>query len=581
MILKLWRLLRPFHKVFWIYAGLIVVFEFAQILSSYTISGAVTLFGRKTPFAGWLLYLAALAVLDEIILRLDTNIDWRIINQMTFPVFKYLKTKAVEKFLRMDMSWHHEQSSGVLISKVQTGVDRVRSVVDHVCWEFFPTATQAILSVVPLLFLSPWTVLIAAIALVIFTRQSICGERFRKPLREARHDLLETEAEVGTEYVRSVETATVFGQEDRMMNSYRELHDEIAALGNKEVHRAIFYYGRWRIRVLSWSRRLILALWLWQLNNGTLDVAGLIFVGVLTDKLFMSFWRFAKLVERVFESGEAVLRLEKLLAQQPRIVEPLGASVTLPVGASIEFRDVSFSYHNGTTVLKNLSLNIRAGEIVAVVGPTGSGKTTLRRLLPRLYEVRAGQVLIGNIDVRSWPLAMLRSLFAYVPQGDDVYIYNDTLANNIRFARPDATAEEVARAAGLANIHNDIADIGMFPDGYETSVGERGVKLSGGQKQRIALARAILADRPIIILDEATNALDAVTEREIQEQLRTVFAGRTVVIIAHRLATIWNVADRIIVLDDGRKVEEGTHAELMAASGLYAKMVNLQNTSST
>src|SRR3989344_8540889 len=277
------------------------------------------------------------------------------------------------------------------------------------------------------------------------------------------------------------------------------------------------------------------------------------------------------------EASEGATRLANLLSANPEICSSSGEQkVTLPVG--IELKNVSFTYNGSYKpekgAIHDLNLVIDGGSIAALVGPSGAGKTTVRRLVTRLMEIRSGEILVGGINIKNWPLKQLRGLFSYVPQGDDVAIHSKTIRENISLPTPDASIEEVIAAAKLAGIHEFISL--ELPESYETLLGERGKKLSGGQKQRVALARAILADRPILILDEATSSVDAITEKEIQEKMRTILKGKTAIVIAHRLSTIWDIADKIVVLDNGSKVEEGTHRELMKSGGLYAKMVQLQ-----
>lgn len=246
----------------------------------------------------------------------------------------------------------------------------------------------------------------------------------------------------------------------------------------------------------------------------------------------------------------------------------------------IRLRSVCFTYGHdynpGESGLHQLNLDIKEGSVVALVGPSGAGKTTIRKVLTGNYPIQNGKIYVGDRCLGEWGSQELRNAYSYVPQGDEVHLFADTARYNIAFARTTASDEEIHRAAKLAGIHEFLMSL---PNGYLTQVGERGKRLSGGQKQRIALARAILADRPILILDEATSAVDAITEREIQEQMREILEGKTAIIIAHRLSTIWDIADKIVVLDYGRKIEEGTHHQLVAQGGLYAQMVALQTAS--
>lgn len=243
---------------------------------------------------------------------------------------------------------------------------------------------------------------------------------------------------------------------------------------------------------------------------------------------------------------------------------------------SIRFEEVCFNYDGSDTdvgALYKVSFYIPPGSVCALVGPSGAGKTTIRKILTGHYPITSGQIYIADKPIENWDRRQLNSLFSPVPQGDDAKMFSDTIASNIAFSKPSASQAEIERAASLAGIHDFIASL---PDGYNTQIGDRGKRLSGGQKQRVALARAVLADRPIIFMDEATSAVDAITEREIQRSLSTILKGKTAIIIAHRLSTIWDIADNIIVLDKGAKVEEGTHLELVVKGGLYAKMVALQ-----
>jgi ATP-binding cassette subfamily B protein len=263
-------------------------------------------------------------------------------------------------------------------------------------------------------------------------------------------------------------------------------------------------------------------------------------------------------------------RMFRLLDENREIEDRPGAGPLPQGGATIRFDRVNFSYDGKRQILRDLSFDVPAGGKVAVVGASGAGKSTLARLLYRFYDVNGGAVMVNGVDIRDAKQSSLRAAIGIVPQ--DTVLFNDTVYYNIRYGRPDATREEVIAAAQAAHIHDLIQSL---PEGYEATVGERGLKLSGGEKQRVAIARAILKKPRILIFDEATSALDSKSEKSIQAELNRVARGHTTLVIAHRLSTVMD-ADQILVMDHGRIVERGTHRELLERGGLYAQMWLLQ-----
>ncbi|MCF6219796.1 MAG: ABC transporter ATP-binding protein/permease [Robiginitomaculum sp.] len=297
------------------------------------------------------------------------------------------------------------------------------------------------------------------------------------------------------------------------------------------------------------------------------DIAGL-----LTMLLVMSprIRALGTLNNAVQEGLAALHRVFNVIDEVPTITEARDAALLADVKGALEFDNVSFAYEDGTQAISELSFKVKPGETIALVGPSGGGKSTIINLIARLYDVNAGSISIDGTDIKNVTLMSLRNSMALVSQ--DITLFDDTVAANIGFGRQGASAEDIEVAAKAAAAHDFILDLA---DGYQTRVGEGGGKLSGGQRQRIALARAILRDAPILLLDEATSALDAQSEAKVQTALYSLTKGRTVFVIAHRLSTVKN-ADRILVLDDGQIIESGTHAALMKKDGLYSKLRALQ-----
>jgi subfamily B ATP-binding cassette protein MsbA len=309
-------------------------------------------------------------------------------------------------------------------------------------------------------------------------------------------------------------------------------------------------------------------------GNSPLDGSGFIAYLAIFTQLTRPMRAFTDAFANINQGLAAGSRVLELIDTKSTITSPEdGGAKIEEFKDSIEFRNVRFQYEENHDVLTGINFTVKKGQTVALVGPSGGGKSTTSDLIPRFYDVMDGEVLVDGKNIKDYNLQSLRNVMGIVSQ--ETILFNDSIENNIRLGNESATLEEVERAAKIANAHDFIMET---TDGYQTNIGDRGTKLSGGQRQRLSIARAILKNPEILILDEATSALDTESEKLVQEALNKLLAGRTSVVIAHRLSTIKS-ADKIIVIDQGRIVEEGTHAELIENNGVYAKLVNLQQMS--
>ena len=339
----------------------------------------------------------------------------------------------------------------------------------------------------------------------------------------------------------------------------------------RDVYKSEAYFSA---GMISFTQLLVIAVIVFgsiAILNASIDLPDLItfllYVGILMEPI-QRFSNFTRLYQEGIAGFE---RFMEILEVEPDIEDAVDAVELGHVLGNVEFKDVSFKYKEDYGhVLKSISLNIKVGEYVALVGPSGVGKTTLCSLIPRFYEINDGEVLLDGLNIKDISLRSLRRNIGLVQQ--DVYLFAGTVAENIRYGRPDASWDEILNAAKKANAHDFIMEL---PDGYDTDIGQRGVKLSGGQKQRLSIARVFLKDPPIIIFDEATSALDNESEKAVQDSLEKLIADRTTLVIAHRLSTVRN-AQRIVVLTDDGIDEQGTHEELIAMDGTYANLYNMQ-----
>jgi ATP-binding cassette, subfamily B, heavy metal transporter len=389
---------------------------------------------------------------------------------------------------------------------------------------------------------------------------------------EIRRRMNDSDTEANTKAIDSLlnyETVKYFSAEEREAHRYDKSMERFERASVK-TYTSLAVLNTGQAIIFTFGLTATMMMCAIGVRNGTNTVGDFVMVNAMMIQLYVPL-NFMGMVYR--EIKQAVIDIEKMfgvLSKNPEVKDTPNAKPLVVSNGVVRFDDVRFSYDAERPILKGLSFEVPAGKTVAIVGPSGAGKSTISRLLFRLYDVSGGAITIDGQNIRDVTQASLRASIGMVPQ--DTVLFNDTIRYNIRYGRWDASDAEVEEAASMAQIDGFIK---ASPKGYETEVGERGLKLSGGEKQRVAIARTILKGPPILVLDEATSALDSHTEHEIQEELEKVSRNRTSLVIAHRLSTIVG-ADEIIVLDQGRIVERGTHAQLLAASGLYASMWNRQ-----
>ncbi len=470
----------------------------------------------------------------------------------------------------LSLRFHLERKTGGLTRVLERGRSGIEIIVRNVLLQLVPTIVELALIFAVLFWQFDWRYVLAVASMIAaYLWFTYVATEWRIEIRRKMND---SDTEANTKAIDSLlnyETVKYFGAEEREAKRYdRSMERYEEASVRTYTSLAILNAGQAAIFTAGLTATMLMCAF--AIRNGAHTVGDFVMINAMMIQLFVPL-NFMGFVYR--EIRQAVIDIEKMfdvLERPAEIKDVPGAKPLSVTSGHVRFEDVRFAYDPDRQILKGLSFEVPAGKTVAIVGPSGAGKSTISRLLFRLYDVSGGKILIDGQDIRSVTQNSLRAAIGMVPQ--DTVLFNDTIRYNIRYGRWDASDAEVEEAAQLAQID---AFIRLSPKGYETQVGERGLKLSGGEKQRVAIARTVLKAPPILVLDEATSALDSHTEHEIQEALERVSRGRTSLVIAHRLSTIVG-ADEIIVLDQGRIAERGTHARLLAAGGLYASMWNRQ-----
>ncbi len=477
------------------------------------------------------------------------------------------------RLLAMPPGFFAERRTGELTSRLTVDIGLLQGVLSHQISEFARQVLALLGGVVLLTYLQPRLTLTAlAVAPVVVGSTMYFGRRLRRMTTGVQDRVAEATA-VADEAFSQIRTVQSFVQEPEERRRYGERIDASVATALDRARVRGVFFG-----VLTFTTFAGIVFVLWQggllVLEGQLTAGSLVSFLLYTITIAASIGALASSFSAYQEAVGAADRVFEFMDMAPAIADPPNpVQLPHPVRGSVTFENVTFRYLEDSSLpwtLDGIDLRVAPGEVVALVGPSGGGKTTVVSLLPRFWDVDGGRVLLDGIDVRALRLADLREAVGVVPQ--EPALFSGTVRENIAYARPGASAAEVESAARAAHAHEFIE---RLPAGYETLVGERGVKLSGGQRQRVAIARAILKDPAVLVLDEATSNLDAESERLIEDALEKLLVGRTTLIIAHRLSTVRR-ADRLVVVDHGRIVEEGTHAELLSRGGLYARLYQRQ-----
>ena len=503
-----------------------------------------------------------MVILAQIRDAVFARVSQRAVKELAVRTFRHLHA--------LSLKFHLERRTGGLSRIVSRGTMGIDTVLRFSLFNTFPTVLEIVLVAGILAWSYGWlyalVIIITVLAYVWFT---YAATEWRINIRR---DMNAADTDANTKAVDSLlnfETVKYFGNEEHEAKRYaRSMESYETAAVKTWVSLSVLNSGQ--AVVYSIGLTVVMVMSALSVRAGTATVGDFVMINALMIQLYMPLNFIGSSYREIKQGLIDVEQMFTLLKVNAEIEDMPGAQPLKVRDAEVVFENVNFAYDVERPILRNLSLRVPPGKTVAIVGPSGAGKSTISRLLYRFYDVTSGRILVDGQDISQVTQKSLRASIGMVPQ--DTVLFNDTIRYNIRYGRPDATDEEVEAAARMAQIHDFVISL---PKGYDSLVGERGLKLSGGEKQRVSIARTILKAPPILILDEATSALDSFTEHQIQEALKKVSENRTTLVIAHRLSTVVD-ADEIIVLDKGQVAERGTHAELLSENGVYAAMWNRQ-----
>ena len=477
-----------------------------------------------------------------------------------------LANRTFRHLHELSLRFHLERRTGGLSRVIERGVNGVDTIVRMAVLNSIPTAVELLMISGLVAWYFGWIYVVVVLVTVgLYVWFTFWASERRISIRR---DMNESDTEAHSKAVDSLlnyETVKYFGNEE---HEARRFDSSMGRYVNAAVrtYTSLGWLNSGQAVIFTAGTVVCMLLAARDVTQGTLTIGGFVMINAILMQLYVPL-NFMGMVYREIKQGLIDIETMFALLHEPaEVVDRPGAKPLVVNKGEVKFENVSFDYDPDRQILKHVSFEVPAGKMVAIVGPSGAGKSTISRILFRFYDIAAGRVLIDGQNIKNVTQASLRAAIGMVPQ--DTVLFNDTIEYNIRYGKPDATASEVREAARLAQIHDFIVTL---PQGYDSLVGERGLKLSGGEKQRVAIARTILKSPPILMLDEATSALDSHTEKDIQDALERVARDRTSLVIAHRLSTVVH-ADNIIVLDHGEIVEQGTHPQLLAKGGLYASL---------
>jgi ATP-binding cassette subfamily B protein len=489
---------------------------------------------------------------------LFAKVGQRAVRTIALQVFRHLHVLSLE--------FHLSRQTGGLSRSIERGTKAIEILLRFSLFSIVPTLLELTLVFVILWkALDVWVALATVVTVAVYITYTMLVTEWRIKFRRIMN---EEDNRANTRAIDSLlnyETVKYFGNEEHEARRYdAAMRGYEKASIQSQTSLALLNVGQ--AIIISLGLTTVMLMTASGIVSGTLTIGTFVMANTYLMQLYQPLGFFGFVYREI---KQALIDMEKmfdLMGEDPRVADAPDARSLEKGGGEVSFEGVQFGYDRRREILKDVSFRIPAGKTVAVVGPSGSGKSTIGRLLYRFYDVEQGSIRIDGQDIRELTQDSLRACIGVVPQ--DTVLFNETIYYNIAYGKPDATPAEIEHAARTAHVHDFIM---AMPDGYQTLVGERGLKLSGGEKQRVAIARTVIKDPAILLLDEATSALDSHTEQEIQKNLREISRGRTTLCIAHRLSTVVD-ADEILVLDDGRVVERGRHAELLAMDGRYARM---------
>ncbi len=489
---------------------------------------------------------------------LFAKVGQRAVRTIALQVFRHLHFLSLE--------FHLSRQTGGLSRSIERGTRAIEILLRFSLFSIVPTVLELTLVFVILWkALDVWVALVTVVTVVIYITYTMLVTEWRIKFRRVMN---EEDNRANTRAIDSLlnyETVKYFGNEEHEARRYDSaMRGYEKASIQSQTSLALLNVGQ--AVIISLGLTAVMLMTASGIVSGALTIGTFVMANTYLMQLYQPLGFFGFVYREI---KQALIDMEKmfdLMGEDPQVADTSDAKPLTASGGEVGFEDVDFGYDGRRPILKGVSFRIPAGKTVAVVGPSGSGKSTIGRLLYRFYDVEQGSIRIDSQDIREVTQDSLRACIGVVPQ--DTVLFNETIYYNIAYGKPNATPAEIEHAARMAHVHDFIM---AMPDGYQTLVGERGLKLSGGEKQRVAIARTVIKDPAILLLDEATSALDSHTEQEIQKNLREISRGRTTLCIAHRLSTVVD-ADEILVLDDGYVVERGRHAELLTMDGRYAEM---------